>query len=858
MLKTVLFGILSLLNLLVFSQFNYQASFDQNVAGTYTDLGSTGTAITTNVLNLANDAKIAGVYTLGQLPLTYGSPHTIMAAVVNNGATTLTDLPVSLSVTGANSFTNTKLVSLAPQTSSIISFDAFSPSAQGNNVVTVSVPADDTAANNSASFGQVVGTNTYSFADGSSVSDKIGFGNTAGLMLVKYTVTGSATVTSVNVHLDTAANAGNTVYAIVMDAAGNIVGQSSNYVITAGDSNSYKNFVINTPPVVTNTPFFVGLAQTANASTAYYPVSVQAENPARPGAYYYKAGLSAGLLSESTANGRFMIQAFLNNAVPPQLTTVTSFNPDTGPVGTSVTINGTNFNPVPSNNIVFFGAVKGTVTSSTATSLIVTVPPGVTYKPISVLNNATSLIGYSSKPFITTFINPFGTGIPVNFYRSPVSFPSGTGPRFLTIGDIDGDGKTDLIVSNSNTSSSTISIFKNTSSLGVINSSSFAAKVDFTSNLGPREIAFGDIDGDGKPDIVVGYFNNNVISVFRNTSSPGAITTSSFAAKVDFNAGMIPRSVVIADVDGDGKPDLVAASTNANALYVFRNTSSPGSINITSFAPAVNFSTGQSPFLVAAADLDADGKPDLVAANGSSNGLSVIRNISTKGSINSSSFSPKVDITSTATAWIVIGDLDRDGKPELTYPNSGVVSILRNISSSGNITTGSFSPPVDLPVLTQQITIGDIDGDGKPDLVIAAANDATDSLSVLRNLSTPGSINTGSFSPKIRFYVGSPSSYVAIADLDGDGLPEIITANETSNKVSILQIRAPYVFTGNGSWDLPANWQYNLVGPKTIPAGETVLINNLPGGQCNLIGNFTIQDGGRLTVNDSKKLNIVN
>ena len=105
--------------------------------------------------------------------------------------------------------------------------------------------------------------------------------------------------------------------------------------------------------------------------------------------------------------------------------TIISFTPESGAVGTSVTITGTNFNATASNNIVYFGAVRATVTSGTTRSLTVTLPAGTTYQPISVLDNATGLTGYSSKPFITTFTNPFGSGIPANFYKPRVDIATG-------------------------------------------------------------------------------------------------------------------------------------------------------------------------------------------------------------------------------------------------------------------------------------------------------------------------------------------------------------------------------------------------------------------------------------------------
>ena len=67
--------------------------------------------------------------------------------------------------------------------------------------------------------------------------------------------------------------------------------------------------------------------------------------------------------------------------------TISSFSPSSGPIGTTVTITGTNFSANPANNIVYFGAVRAAVSTASATSLIVTVPTGSTYQPVSVTTN---------------------------------------------------------------------------------------------------------------------------------------------------------------------------------------------------------------------------------------------------------------------------------------------------------------------------------------------------------------------------------------------------------------------------------------------------------------------------------------
>ena len=161
-----------------------------------------------------------------------------------------------------------------------------------------------------------------------------------------------------------------------------------------------------------------------------------------------------------------------------QSPTITNFNPSSGPIGTTVTITGTNFSTTPSNNIVYFGATKATVTAATSTQLTVAVPMGATYQSITV--QANGLTAYSSKPFIVTF----GTGGNINACSAnpKVDFGVGAQPYEVALGDLDGDGKADMVVTNYN--SKTISVFRNTASSGSITSGSFAPKVDFIATTG--------------------------------------------------------------------------------------------------------------------------------------------------------------------------------------------------------------------------------------------------------------------------------------------------------------------------------------------------------------------------------------
>ena len=385
-------------------------------------------------------------------------------------------------------------------------------------------------------------------------------------------------------------------------------------------------------------------------------------------------------------------------------------------------------------------------------------------------------------------------------FAAKVDFGTGTSPFRFAIGDLDGDGKPDLAVANANGGS--VSVLRNTSTSGSL---SFDAKVDFNTGTSPYTVAIGDLDGDGKPDLAVANLNSSTVSVLRNTSTSGSVA---FAAKVDFGTGGGPTSVAIGDLDGDGKPDLAVANYNGNTISQLLNTSTSGSV---SFAAKVDFSTGTNPYDVAISDLDGDGKPDLAVMNYNEDTVSVLRNTSTSGSV---AFAPKVDFGTGSHAHnVVIGDLDGDGKPDLAVANyaSDTISLLRNTSTSGSI---SFAAKVDFGTGNNPyyVAIGDLDGDGKPDL--AAANWTSNNVSVLRNTSTSGNV---SFAAKVNFSAGNNPASVAIGDLDGDGKPDLAVANWNSDSVSVLRnTQLPSTFA-----DVPTDqWYYSWV-ERLYAAGIT-------------------------------------
>jgi hypothetical protein len=199
---------------------------------------------------------------------------------------------------------------------------------------------------------------------------------------------------------------------------------------------------------------------------------------------------------------------------------------------------------------------------------------------------------------------------------------------------LDGDGKPDLVAVDYNDGSGVMSVLQNTSTMGSISSNSFAAKVDFPTLPDAASIVIGDLDGDGKPDLVIvsGAYGQ-AVSVYRNTSVVGSLTTDSFAPRVDFDVGAWAHSLALGDLDGDGKPDVVVVTELPSQLSIFKNTSTPGSFTSDSFAPRVDFATGYNAWGVAIGDLDGDGRPDISFANDYDATVSLYQNVISFGGL---------------------------------------------------------------------------------------------------------------------------------------------------------------------------------------------------------------------------------
>jgi hypothetical protein len=445
--------------------------------------------------------------------------------------------------------------------------------------------------------------------------------------------------------------------------------------------------------------------------------------------------------------------------------TISTFTPTSGPVGTTVTITGTNFNAVPANNIVYFGAVKATVTSGNTTSLIVTVPVGATYYPITVVSN--NLVAYSNQPFVVTFPNG-GSITSSSFANDSVIFlGNDTVPMNIDIGDLDNDGKMDLIVSKSAPgNNSGVYLYRNISTLTNI---AFAAPVSIN-GLDYKFAAASDLDGDGKLDLVISAGNN--LTTYRNVSSPGNF---SFASGPLLQGQNSPSGVAINDVDGDGKADIAVSCYPTSVASVFRNTSDPGTLR---FAARVDFpvSGGRNLLLT---DLNGDHKPELVVPDAVSSSFYVLKNNCTIGNI---SFGSALTFPGYTHSYIAAGDFDGDGKNDLVLANNegSKVDVYRNLSTATNI---NFAAVVEFPATSNPrgVAVSDLDGDGQTDIAIALYNS---NLALYKNIGSPGNI---SFSPKVEYLQGifGGEHMLALGDINGDGKNDAIITNEVTRRCYI-------------------------------------------------------------------------
>lgn len=291
-------------------------------------------------------------------------------------------------------------------------------------------------------------------------------------------------------------------------------------------------------------------------------------------------------------------------------------------------------------------------------------------------------------------------------YAAPARYGLGADPLAVAVGDLNGDGWPDLAVANASSGTVTV-LLQNPAAPG-----SFAPSASLSTGQGaPLDLAIGDLNQDGRNDLAVAVSGVGVMVFFQSAVAPGT-----FAAPQTFAVVGDPRAIALGDFSGSGRTDM-AVATKADAVNLLLQSTTAGT-----FTAGPVLATGPDPVALKAYDLSGSGRLDLVTANWNAPrtaGITVLRQTAPGTFAAGVSYGVGDDYA----AGLAIGDLDGDGHPEIVVACAGLpgdpgsVAVLQNLASA----PGTFAAPVNYRGAygPMGVAIGDMNGDGRPDLVVA-------------------------------------------------------------------------------------------------------------------------------------------
>jgi hypothetical protein len=317
------------------------------------------------------------------------------------------------------------------------------------------------------------------------------------------------------------------------------------------------------------------------------------------------------------------------------------------------------------------------------------------------------------------------------------------------------------------------------------------------------EVTAGDFDGDGHQDLVSA--GEEELTIFHGNGA-GDLTPFSRVP-----GGEHPVDFALADVDGDGDTDIVVANHDTDYLTILLGD------GLGAFQPApaspLHIDVRPHPHAVRAADLDSDGRVDLVVDHREGEGLLILKGL---GGGRYESRGTLVSVGGDPYRGMAIGDIDGDGDLDLLTPNPREVGILLNASDDRI----SFTPLAPVAAAAPfAVDVGDLNGDGLLDLI--AASDERSPLVELFLGDGRGGFAEADGSP-IRMAPGGKK--IAVGDFDGDGVQDAAVSSYMSSDVLIIlggrrSIRTGYVSGGAAPWGLSAA-DFNEDGKDDLVIGD--------------------------------------
>jgi len=447
------------------------------------------------------------------------------------------------------------------------------------------------------------------------------------------------------------------------------------------------------------------------------------------------------------------------------------------------------------------GFVSGSVVNWNGSARVTTFVSGSQLKAAI---TAADIVLAGTVPVTVTNPAPGGGNSNVEFFQvttlastvllSRSDFPAGGPVTYMVAADFNRDGKLDLAFVHGG--GSTLSVVLGNGD------GTFQAPVSYATGNDSTHLATGDFNGDGKLDLVTTDGADNTVSVLLGNGD------GTFQARSARSTGTFPIAVVTGDFNGDGKLDLAVTDASANTVSILLGNGDG------TFQAPLDYATGRDPQAVFVADFNGDGKLDLAVGNLTDNSVSILL-----GNGNGT-FQAHVDyLVASSAQWVAAADLNGDGKLDLVVAsfNASTVSVLLG---NGN---GTFQSHVDYTTggTTGAVAIGDLNGDGKLDLVTSNGNNGS--------FNSSGSVSIflgngdGTFQPRLDFSTGG-SEDVAIGDFNGDGKLDLAIDNLANSTFSVL-LQAPTV-TGPGASLSRTNLTFSSQPVGTSAASQSVTLTN--------------------------------